>query len=77
MMIRNDGVNTYFLLTNSGNQYGSWNTYRPIVIGNSDSTVALNQSLYSLNDGNIGIGTTSPTAKLDIAGNIKITDGTQ
>ena len=29
------------------------------------------------NSGNVGIGTTAPIAKLDIAGNIKITDGTQ
>ena len=27
--------------------------------------------------GNVGIGTTSPTAKLDISGKVKITDGTQ
>lgn len=27
--------------------------------------------------GNIGIGTSTPSAKLDIAGKIKITDGTQ
>jgi hypothetical protein len=27
--------------------------------------------------GNVGIGTTSPTAKLEVAGNIKITDGTE
>lgn len=30
-----------------------------------------------LNNLRVGIGTTSPTAKLDVAGNIKITDGTQ
>ncbi|WP_317896728.1 beta strand repeat-containing protein [Aurantibacillus circumpalustris] len=29
------------------------------------------------NDGNVGIGTASPTQKLDVAGSVKITDGTQ
>ncbi len=34
--------------------------------------------LFNVNrNGNVGIGVTTPTAKLDIAGNIKITDGTQ
>ncbi len=30
-----------------------------------------------LTNGNVGIGTSSPTAKLDVTGNVKITDGTQ
>jgi len=35
-MVRNDGSATYFLLTNSGDQYGTWNALRPLQI--SDST---------------------------------------
>jgi Chaperone of endosialidase len=39
------------------------------------STV-LGEDLF-VNMGKVGIGTTNPTAKLDIAGNVKITDGSQ
>lgn len=40
-MIRNDGVNTYFLLTNSGNQYGGWNGLRPFWINNASGDIGL------------------------------------
>ena len=32
---------------------------------------------YNANTGNVGIGTFAPTAKLDVAGHVKITDGTE
>ena len=34
-MIRNDGSNTYFLLTANGDPDGSWNSFRPFTISNS------------------------------------------
>lgn len=37
--IRNDGSNVYFMLTNSGDQYGSWNGFRPLVIECSTGNV--------------------------------------
>lgn len=40
-MIRNDGSYTYFLLTNSSDAYGSWNSYRPLTINNSTGDAVL------------------------------------
>ena len=39
--IRNDGANTYFLLTNSGDPYGGWNGHRPFTIDNSNGQVTV------------------------------------
>ena len=38
-IVRNDGSNTYFLLTNSGDQYGTFNNLRPFYISNSTGKV--------------------------------------
>lgn len=35
VFLRNDGSNTYILLTNSGDQAGNWNNLRPFYINNS------------------------------------------
>lgn len=43
--LRNDGANTYFLLTASGDQYGTWNTLRPITINNVSGAVTVGNSL--------------------------------
>jgi len=44
-MFRNDGDNTYFLLTNSSDQYGSWNGLRPLYINNSTGNVSVGTKL--------------------------------
>jgi hypothetical protein len=44
-MLRNDGVNTYFLLTNSGDQYGPWNGLRPLYINNTSGNVSVGTKL--------------------------------
>jgi hypothetical protein len=42
---RNDGSNTYFLLTNSGDQYGSWNGLRPFYVNDSTGVVYMANGL--------------------------------
>lgn len=71
-MFRNDGNNTYLLFTASGNQYGAWNSLRPLIINNASGDVSINNgSIYSRSsDGWVGIGTVSPQGKFDVPGNV-------
>ena len=43
-MIRNDGSNTYGLMTASGDAYGTWTTARPWTIANSTGVMSINGS---------------------------------
>ncbi|NZC99654.1 tail fiber protein [Escherichia coli] len=43
--IRNDGSNTYFMLTASGDTLGSWNSLRPITINNTSGAVSIGNGL--------------------------------
>ena len=45
VFVRNDGSNTYFLLTASGDQYGTWNTLRPLYINNATGAVTMGNGL--------------------------------
>ncbi|NLH39030.1 MAG: hypothetical protein GX445_03090 [Elusimicrobia bacterium] len=74
IILRNDGIDTYLLNTNSGNQYGVWNGLRPLKINNAGGHVTLgNGALYVQHGGNVGIGTTNPGAKLDVqGGNLRV-----
>lgn len=42
---RNDGTNTYFLLTAAGSPYGSWNTLRPFTVNNATGNVTIGTPL--------------------------------
>ena len=42
---RNDGANTYFLLTAAGDQYGQWNALRPLYINDVSGAVTIGTSL--------------------------------
>lgn len=41
-ILRNDGSNTYMLLTNNGDPNGAWNGLRPLTINNSNGNVTIN-----------------------------------
>jgi hypothetical protein len=58
-------------ITSKGN--GTTTADFALKVSNSANT----NLLMVRNDGNIGIGTASPTQKLDIAGSVKITDGSE
>jgi hypothetical protein len=78
------GANNIFLGYKSG--YSNISGNNNIIIGNAIDAPNPTTSNFltiggiingDLSTGNVGIGTTAPGAKLDIAGNIKISDGTQ
>ncbi|EPY8627686.1 tail fiber protein [Shigella sonnei] len=43
--IRNDGSNTYFMLTDSGNSLGTYNRLRPLIINNANGAVRIGNGL--------------------------------
>ncbi|EPB5325692.1 tail fiber protein [Escherichia coli] len=43
--IRNDGKDTYFMLTASGDRFGSWNNLRPLTINNANGAVSIGHGL--------------------------------
>ncbi|MFH1320653.1 MAG: hypothetical protein ABII90_08375 [Bacteroidota bacterium] len=67
---RNGSANYYIMLTASGDQYGSFNSLRPFRINMASGNVYLGNStlVADHSSGNVGIGTTSPSAKLDVDG---------
>ncbi|HDX3255553.1 TPA: tail fiber protein [Escherichia coli] len=53
--IRNDGSSTYFMLTNSGDSLGTWNSLRPLTINNANGAVSIGNGLTV--NGSVGLGT--------------------
>jgi hypothetical protein len=76
-IFRNDGNDTYLpLITASGDQYGIWNTLRPLRINNATGDVYLvNGNIFRHSDGFVGIGTTTPAYKLHTIGDIYANGG--
>ncbi|WP_230887223.1 pyocin knob domain-containing protein, partial [Escherichia coli] len=48
--IRNDGSNTYFMLTDSGDSLGTWNSLRPLTINNASGAVSIGNGLNVTGD---------------------------
>ena len=48
--IRNDGSSTYFMLTNSGNSLGTYNSLRPLIINNANGAVSIGNGLNVTGD---------------------------
>ncbi|MGG7690004.1 tail fiber domain-containing protein, partial [Klebsiella aerogenes] len=76
--IRNDGGNTYFLLTASGDPLGSWNALRPITIANASGAVSMGNGLsvgggVDVTSGNIRIPTSS-TSWIDMRTNAALSN---
>lgn len=70
---RNDGRNTWLLLTASGDQYGSFNNLRPIMVDNVYGGVTLGgNTLVVGHNAYVGVKTTSPTCPLDVNGDTRI-----
>jgi hypothetical protein len=54
---RNDGANTYLLLTNAGQQLGTWNGLRPFTLDNANGFVTIDQTGVGVAfGGNITLG---------------------
>ncbi|ENW0230674.1 tail fiber domain-containing protein [Escherichia coli] len=76
--IRNDGGTTYFLLTASGDKYGSWNALRPLSINNASGAVSMGNGLsvgggVNVTSGNIRIPTSS-TSWIDMRTNAALSN---
>ncbi|HGL5807797.1 TPA: tail fiber domain-containing protein [Enterobacter hormaechei] len=76
--IRNDGRTTYFLLTASGDAYGSWNALRPMYINNVSGAVTMGNGLtlvggLNVTSGNIRIPTSS-TSWIDMRNNAALSN---
>jgi hypothetical protein len=71
---RNDGSDYFMMLTASGSQYGGYNSLRPFRINLASGAVYIGDTaFYVANAGNVGIGTSSPSYKLHVSGDIYAT----
>lgn len=74
IFFRNDGDAFWMLMSEENNGFGTYNNARPLAYNFTNKNLYLNTQPT---DGNVGIGTGDPQAKLDVVGKVKITDGTE
>lgn len=60
--IRNDGGNTYFMLTNSGDSMGTWNNLRPLTISNTTGQVSIGTPLVVTHASGLNVTSTAGDA---------------
>jgi hypothetical protein len=71
MILRNDNASFWALVTDNGSPDGSYNSLRPLrIILNSGDLAMGNNALYVQHGGNVGIGKTNPSYKLDVNGSL-------
>lgn len=61
-IIRNDGGNTYFMLTNYGDPYGGWSSLRPITISNGTGQVSIGTPLVVTHSSGLTVTSTAGDA---------------
>lgn len=74
---RQDETILYLMLTNKGNQSGTFNSFRPFLVELATGTVKLcgSAGLTVLTGGAVGIGNSNPAYKLDVTGVVHATAG--
>ena len=74
---RQDETMLYLMLTNKGNQSGTFNSFRPFLVELATGTVKLwgSAGLTVVNGGNVGVGNSNPAYKLDVTGVVHATTG--
>lgn len=71
--IRNDGGNTYFMLTNSGDAWGSYNNLRPLYINNDTGSVTLGHTVGI--GGNLSVNGSFTTANSSLSNGQLVLNG--
>lgn len=73
--LRNDGTNTYLLITASGSQYGSWNALRPFTVNNTSGYVTIGNGATVDSGLTVNGGFTLGSGNLTLPNTLLLKDG--